>query len=915
MGAREQLEQAFQRTAAEASRVEQARQAETASARTAQRDETKRREQAEAELRRTKSELDRELRDANLELLDIRSRLDSELAARRQVEEVALQNAGSANQRLAERQAEALSLAEQLRTETEQRERTEAELQQTRATLEQQLADTTSSLAEMRVELELETEERLRVERSLSEDTTSLEARVSERSAVLEATQQQLDAERAGRAAAETELTSRRAEFGRINAEQQQAIEEAAARYKTHFAERGRAEEQLRLAAMSAEQRLRDRAIDLEAANQALRVEMEKRLRMELLWQMQREDAERRMVELTAALRTAEAKAGTDSAELRHAHDALQQAHAALAQQFSQRETELAAELAATHAQAESLDRAHLQASQTTAAVQGQLNTTRSELEMLERQFTQRVSALESVESRLQEESTRRERAEAELDQLRDGTERELAERLAALHSVKLAWGQESAQLRAAQEELSRVNAALNERLAKVTEEVAIAREQTEQESAQRHAMEETMQSQQGEVALRVSEETANLNGRVQQLECELAVSQRAEEQLRHKRIEAVSTLAGGMAHELNNVLAPVLMAAQLLRKQVSGKSRTLVDSVESSAQRGADIVKQVLTFARGFHGERAPVSPEMLVRDIVQSVQETFPRNVRVSSEIGGELLLISADSAQLHRVLLNLAVNARDAMPSGGTLKFSAENIVVDESFIHHRRATGAKAGGYVLFRVTDSGVGIPRDILPRIFEPFFTTKEPGQSVGLGLATGLGVVQSHGGFILIETEEDKGTEFQIYLPAAGAETAARSPETELPRGDGELLMLADDEQGVLDVTAQILEWHGYKVLKARDGQQALSLFEQHSAEIKVVITDILMPFMDGVELCRELRKRNASLPIIVASGMGHEMFVTDLRELGVPVFLKKPFAAEELLRGLHAELHKEAVSTATQE
>jgi CheY-like chemotaxis protein len=299
-----------------------------------------------------------------------------------------------------------------------------------------------------------------------------------------------------------------------------------------------------------------------------------------------------------------------------------------------------------------------------------------------------------------------------------------------------------------------------------------------------------------------------------------------------------------------------------------------------------------------------------MLVRDIVQSVQETFPRNVRVSSEIADDLLMISADSAQLHRVLLNLAVNARDAMPSGGTLKFGAANVAVDESFILHRRATGAKPGNYLLFSVADSGVGIPREILPRIFEPFFTTKEPGQSVGLGLATALGVVQSHGGFILVVTEEDKGTEFQIYLPAASAETSEQPLKAELPRGNGELLMLADDEQGVLDVTAEILEWHGYKVLKARDGQQALSLYEQHGGDIKAVITDILMPFMDGVELCRELRQRNATLPIIVASGMGHEKFVTDLRELGVPTFLKKPFAAEELLHSLHAELHKEPVS-----
>ena len=177
--------------------------------------------------------------------------------------------------------------------------------------------------------------------------------------------------------------------------------------------------------------------------------------------------------------------------------------------------------------------------------------------------------------------------------------------------------------------------------------------------------------------------------------------------------------------------------------------------------------------------------------------------------------------------------------------------------------------------------------------------------QAVGLGLATALGVVQSHGGFILVETEEDRGTEFQIYLPAAAEKAVEPAERVELLRGNGELVMLADDEQGVLEVTAEILEWHGYRVLKARDGEQALELFRQHGAEIKAVITDILMPFMDGVTLCRELRQRNETLPILVASGMGHEKFVNDLRELGVPTFLKKPFAAEDLLRSLHAELH----------
>jgi len=531
---------------------------------------------------------------------------------------------------------------------------------------------------------------------------------------------------------------------------------------------------------------------------------------------------------------------------------------------------------------------------------------------MLLRQLDNRSAELTALEQRLKAEREERSRAEAALAQISTESQAQLAGQLAAFTAARQVWAQDSARLTEAQEALGQAHAETAARLSQLTAELEAAAQRCTQEEARRRELEQLMEQTQGELELRVSERTGNLNARLQQLELELAEAQRAEAQLRHKRIEAVSTLAGGMAHELNNVLAPVLMAAQLLRKQVSGKSRTLVDSVESSAQRGADIVKQVLTFARGFHGERAPISPEMLVREVVKSLQETFPRNVRISCDAADDLPMLSGDASQLHRVLLNLAVNARDAMPSGGTLKFGVENVLVDEKFIQSRRATSAQAGQYVMLRVADSGTGIPRDILPRIFEPFFTTKEPGQSVGLGLATALGVVQSHGGFILVESEEDKGTEFQIYLPASVAETTSRPPEAELPRGNGEFILLTDDEQGVLDVTSEILAWHGYKVLTARDGQQALDLFEQHANEIRVVITDILMPFMDGVELCRELRKRSATLPIIVASGMGHEKFVADLLELGVPTFLKKPFAAEELLRHLHAEIHPEPGPTA---
>ncbi|MFM8470587.1 MAG: histidine kinase dimerization/phospho-acceptor domain-containing protein, partial [Limisphaerales bacterium] len=295
--------------------------------------------------------------------------------------------------------------------------------------------------------------------------------------------------------------------------------------------------------------------------------------------------------------------------------------------------------MAALREQALRLEADDAKAKQAAGESQQELNVVRAELDMLMRQLATRTEELSATEAKLKAESDQREHVEAALVRASSESDAQVAERLAVFDAAKQSWQQDTARLHESQEELRKTNEELSVRLAQLTGDVEAARQEAEKETSQRRALEESIQVHQGELELRISERTANLNALVQRLEAELSESQRAEEQLRHRRIEAVSTLAGGMAHELNNVLAPVLMASQLLRKQVSGKSKTLVESVEASAQRGADIVKQVLTFARGFHGERAPVSPEMLVREVVQAVQDTFPRNVRVSSEVAEEL------------------------------------------------------------------------------------------------------------------------------------------------------------------------------------------------------------------------------------------------------------------------------------
>ena len=234
----------------------------------------------------------------------------------------------------------------------------------------------------------------------------------------------------------------------------------------------------------------------------------------------------------------------------------------------------------------------------------------------------------------------------------------------------------------------------------------------------------------------------------------------------RAQRLEIIGTLAGGIAHDLNNVLAPISMSLSLLRKRLTDeKSTRILATVESSVHRGSDIVRQVLTFARGAEGDRLALQPKHVIREVEKITRETFPRSIELQSDLPRDLWKINGDGTQLHQVLMNLCVNARDAMPTGGILKLRAENVTfaADEARIH----LDAHEGQYVMISVADSGTGIPLDIMEKIFDPFFTTKEVGKGTGLGLSTVLGIVKGHGGFIIVQSEESRGTEFRIYIPA----------------------------------------------------------------------------------------------------------------------------------------------------
>ncbi|MEY2488905.1 MAG: hypothetical protein QOC70_847 [Verrucomicrobiota bacterium] len=384
----------------------------------------------------------------------------------------------------------------------------------------------------------------------------------------------------------------------------------------------------------------------------------------------------------------------------------------------------------------------------------------------------------------------------------------------------------------------------------------------------------------------------------------DITEQKKIEEQfLRAQRVESIGTLASGVAHDLNNILAPILMGAAVLqRTNMPAGDQAILSTIETCAQRGADIVKQVLTFARGAEGEHMLLQPAHLINDMGKIAKETFPKTITVRTRFPEFLWPIEGDPTQLHQVLLNLSVNARDAMPAGGMLTLSAENFPVDE---HYASMTpGAKAGPHVLFEVSDTGMGISNEIIDKIFDPFFTTKELGKGTGLGLSTMIGIVKSQGGFVSVYSEIGHGTTFKVYFPAMtnAPELTKESFPATLAPANGELLLLVDDEKSILQVAQVLLEEHGYQVLTAGDATEALAIFAMRKDEIKLVLTDLAMPLMDGIALIRTLRKMQPDVRVIASTGRGgQEQHVQELGGLNVGACLTKPYNKNKLLTVLH--------------
>ncbi len=376
---------------------------------------------------------------------------------------------------------------------------------------------------------------------------------------------------------------------------------------------------------------------------------------------------------------------------------------------------------------------------------------------------------------------------------------------------------------------------------------------------------------------------------------------------LRAQRMESVGTLACGIAHDLNNVLTPVQMAAELLRPAVAGtEAERFLNLLVRSAVRGVDITRQLLLFGRGTETGHSAVDLRSLLKETVKILGGTLPKSIQVRGEVPDALWPVKGDPTQLHQVVLNLCVNARDAMPEGGLLEVRAENRSLGAA--EARGIEGGQPGAYVVLRVRDTGVGISPEVRQRMFDPFFTTKPHGMGTGLGLSTVQGIVRSHRGFVSVTTEVGHGSEFAVFLPAAEVKFKDSSPATTQPsasavrRGQNECILVVEDEESIRELIRASLERAGYHVLTAADGAEGVSVYGRHHASISVVVLDMMLPLIDGATAIRMFRKLVPEMEFVAISGLPSQGATASKAAQRRVAFLPKPMRVEELQRAVGA-------------
>ncbi len=378
----------------------------------------------------------------------------------------------------------------------------------------------------------------------------------------------------------------------------------------------------------------------------------------------------------------------------------------------------------------------------------------------------------------------------------------------------------------------------------------------------------------------------------------DITEKKRLEQQfLRAQRLESLGTLASGIAHDLNNVLTPILSVAQLLPLRLPNlddRTKNLLTILETSARRGADLIEQILSFAQGIEGKHICIQPAHLLIDIQKIVEQTLPKSIEITRDIPSDLWTVLGDLTQLHQVLMNLCVNARDAMPQGGTLSIVAAN----RSILVPSEHLDAQVGDYVVISVSDTGTGIQPQLMDRIFDPFFTTKEVGKGTGLGLSAVLGIIKTHGGFLDVQSQVNQGTQMHVYLPASRIPKQSEQDGPTLPSGRQQLILAIDDERAIGELIKTTLETYNYRVITAESGSEALEIYVNRVEEIDLVLIDMMMPVMDGLSTITALHQLNPDLPVVGMSGLSSAESIAQAKRFGCRYFLPKPYTTEDLLQ-----------------